>query len=134
VHGQGRGRQVGIRTANLEITPGFVMPAAGVYAVRVRHRERVYPGAVNLGWSPTFPDAGLRLEVHLLGYSGNLYGEWLALEWISRLRPELRFDNAAQLVERMRQDIAQVAMVISTDAKSLPAPGGEATGEAEAGK
>ncbi len=114
VRGAGRGRAIGVPTANIQIA-GIALPMGGVYAVRVailgdakERAERAYNGVANLGTNPTFTDAGaLSLEVHLLDFDGDLYGKTLRVEFVRRLRGEKRFSGADALIAQIRADIAE---------------------------
>src|SRR5262249_32977003 len=83
--GQRRGHTIGFPTANLEDVP-TVLPGDGVYAVRVRHQGRTWPGAANIGPNPTFGEQARKIEVHLIGFGGDLYGQPLAVDFLERLR------------------------------------------------
>jgi riboflavin kinase/FMN adenylyltransferase len=117
VGGDGRGRQLGFPTANL-VTAKELLPAPGVYAVRVRHGRRLYDAVVNLGQRPTFAGAGPSLEIHLLDFAGDLYGQRLRLYFIDRLRDEQRFPSVTALQAAIRADIAG-ARAILADARVL---------------
>jgi riboflavin kinase/FMN adenylyltransferase len=107
VRGDGRGRLIGIPTANLE-TRNETLPAPGVYAgfAHIAKGGERWPCVANLGERPTFGGSGLRLEAHLLDYEGELLGRELRLEFARRLREERRFESAAALVEQIRKDVA----------------------------
>nr|WP_323132200.1 bifunctional riboflavin kinase/FAD synthetase [Kineococcus indalonis] len=108
VHGDHRGRELGYPTANLsaEDSEGLV-PADGVYAGWL-HRpsgERL-PAAVSVGTNPTFDGLEKRVEAHCVDSPGlDLYGERVAVDFVHHLRPTLRFDGAAALVEQMARDV-----------------------------
>jgi len=102
--GQRRGHQLGFPTANLEGATSLV-PGDGVYAVRVHHQGTLWPGAANVGPNPTFGEQGRKVEVHLIGFRGDLYGQRLAADFIDRLRDTRAFDGVAQLVEQLRLDV-----------------------------
>jgi riboflavin kinase/FMN adenylyltransferase len=105
IHGQARGRQLGFPTANLALE-GVIHPPAGVYAVRARLPEGPeLPGVANLGKRPTFGGRGVALEVHLLDWSGELYGVELRVDFIARLRAEQTFASPQHLVEQIQMDI-----------------------------
>lgn len=108
VRGPGRGRQLGIPTANLELPPGRVQPAQGVYAVQVCVDGTILPGVANLGIRPTFtPEtAAPVLEVHLLDWAGDLYHREIRVAFIQRLRDEVRFPDAQALLRQVAQDVA----------------------------
>jgi riboflavin kinase/FMN adenylyltransferase len=110
-HGEKLGRQLGFPTINLALD-GLHLPRFGVYAVIVDvlggpHRGR-YGGAASIGVRPTFGGAKPNLEVHLLDFAGDLYGEEVSVGLIDFLRPELRFESAEALVEQMRRDVDDV--------------------------
>ncbi len=90
VPGDQRGRQLGFPTANLD-TEKELLPAAGVYVVKVRHGLQEYGGVVNLGMRPTFDGEYPTIEVHLLDFTGDLYGEKLRIYFLERLRGEKGF-------------------------------------------
>jgi riboflavin kinase / FMN adenylyltransferase len=109
-HGDKRGRSLGYPTANLVPEPGLVYPAHGVYACRAGVEldgdRRWWPAATSVGVRPTFVTGrGLLVEAFLLGFDGDLYGRELRLEFLSRLRGELRFDSVDELVEQMERDV-----------------------------
>lgn len=114
VHGEGRGREMGFPTANIEAEhPGKVIPADGVYAVRVdrlsAHRggapdNRSLPGMMNIGMRPTFGSARRVIEVHLLDIEEDMYGEILRVEFVSRTRNERRFASKKDLMRQLSQD------------------------------
>ncbi|MBT8496095.1 MAG: bifunctional riboflavin kinase/FAD synthetase [Deltaproteobacteria bacterium] len=118
IRGAGRGRTIGIPTAN--IAPGpELLPPAGVYAVRVERPagepSASLPGAANLGVNPTFQDDGrLSLEVHILDFDEDLYGQPLRIEFIERLRGEKRFSGPDQLIAQIHQDIAKAREILAT--------------------
>lgn len=111
-HGDRRGRELGVPTANLRVPERKVVPAVGVYAGVARWKGRGYPAAINLGFRPTFGVGDLLLEAHLLDFSEDLYGESLRVELDTYLRPELRFDSVEALVEQMTDDIADTRRLI----------------------
>jgi riboflavin kinase/FMN adenylyltransferase len=119
VEGDARGRELGMPTANLETPPDLVVPAAGIYAARARigDREQV-PAAVSIGVRPTFEEAGeQRVEAHLIGFDGDLYGRRMQLEFVDRLRDEERFDSAEQLSAQMRKDVQQTLEIVGGSAQ-----------------
>jgi riboflavin kinase / FMN adenylyltransferase len=112
VHGDKRGRTLGYPTANLVPEPGLVYPGHGVYACRAGIEAdgewSWWPAATNVGVRPTFVTGrGLLVEAFLLGFDGDLYGRELRLEFVSRLRGELRFDSVDELIEQMARDVEE---------------------------
>ena len=116
VPGDARGRELGMPTVNLRPAVDAVMPAAGIYAA-LAHGSEVgsdVPAAVSIGVRPTFEEDGdLRVEAHLVGFEGDLYGRDVRLDFLERLRDELRFDSAAELVEQMKEDVEQTREAVA---------------------
>jgi len=109
-HGDKRGRTLGFPTANLVPDPALVYPGHGVYAsraaVELDGARRWWPAATNVGVRPTFVTGrGLLVEAFLIGFEGDLYGRELRLEFVDRLRGELRFESVDELVEQMQRDV-----------------------------
>jgi riboflavin kinase/FMN adenylyltransferase len=103
--GERRGRLLGVPTINLsEVSPRKLLPPDGVYAVRVEWRGGGAGGMMNQGPRPTFHDGRRLLEVHLFGFEGDLYGEWVRIEWVKRLRDIERFDSVQQLQKQLECD------------------------------
>jgi riboflavin kinase/FMN adenylyltransferase len=113
VHGQGRGRTIGVPTANVA-SAGELLPAAGVYAVRVRAGDRWHDGVANLGVKPTLTAGqSLTLEAHLFDTSGDLYGQTVRVAFIDRLRDERRFPSVEDLVTQIQADMAAARKVLA---------------------
>ena len=108
--GQRRGRTLGFPTANLEQTR-TVLPGEGVYAALATAQGRAWPAAVNIGPNPTFGEAARKIEAHLIGFAGDLYGQPLALDFQERLRGTRSFAGADELSEQLRQDVAQARRI-----------------------
>ena len=108
VRGDGRGRKIGYPTANLRIWDEQVCPARGVYAAFAQVDRTSYQAAVNIGLRPTLT-AGTRkvVEVHLLDFEGDLYGQDLQLDFVVRLRDETKFSGVEQLIAQLQTDIAE---------------------------
>ena len=107
VDGVHEGRKMGFPTANIE--PSYALkliPAPGVYAVKVRVEgtDEWLSGMMNIGTRPTFGENKLSLEVHILHFSGNLYGRTLAVSFVKRLRAERRFSSPSALRNQLIRD------------------------------
>jgi riboflavin kinase / FMN adenylyltransferase len=103
--GERRGRLLGVPTINLsEVSPRKLLPPDGVYAVKVEWRGGGAGGMMNQGPRPTFQDGRRILEVHLFGFDGDLYGEWVRIEWVKRLRDIERFDSVEHLKQQLQHD------------------------------
>ncbi len=117
VHGDHRGRQLGYPTANLLTTPHAAIPADGVYAGwLVRHaggltQERL-PAAISVGSNPTFDGVDRRVEAYVLDRDDlDLYGERVAVEFVTRLRGMTRFESVPELLEQMADDVARTRVI-----------------------
>jgi riboflavin kinase / FMN adenylyltransferase len=107
VRGAGRGRGIGVPTANLQPEEELV-PRGGVYVGHVRRQGQRLPAVINVGINPTFVDGGVQtIEAHVLDFDADLYGERLTFEFHQRLRAEQRFSGVAELVARIQADIEQ---------------------------
>lgn len=104
--GSRRGHKLGFPTANLENIPTLV-PRDGVYAVRVHKGKDHWAGAANVGPNPTFGEQARKVEVHVIGFQGNLYGERLGIDFIARLRDTRAFDGVDKLVEQLKLDVRE---------------------------
>ncbi len=103
-HGDQRGRQLGFPTANLRVNDEQLLPANGVYVGWAQVRGMRFDAVVNVGVRPTFAQHTPLVEAHLLDFSGDIYGERLRLDFLHRLRDELRFPSAEALIEQMHTD------------------------------
>jgi len=110
--GAGRGKRLGFPTANLEVPEKRVIPADGVYAVRVQWEAENHPAVANVGTRPTFGEGKRLVEAHILDFEGHLYGEELRLEFIERLRPERRFASVEELVSQMHLDVSRARKIL----------------------
>jgi len=122
VTGAERGRQLGFPTANLIPPVGRVLPAYGVYAGHAIEGGRAYPAVANVGSRPTFGEEQPLIEVHLLDYSGDLYGRELAFEFVERVRPIQRFASVDELRAQIQADIASARVRLDeSDGTDAPA-------------
>ena len=113
VHGDARGADLGYPTANLLVAPTQQLPGTAIYAGAVRMADRSWwPAAISVGTRPQFYESGaLLVEVHVVGFSGDLYGVDLDVAFIERLRGEMTFADVGQLVEQIGRDVEQTAEV-----------------------
>jgi riboflavin kinase/FMN adenylyltransferase len=126
--GQGRGRTLGFPTANLEQIPTLI-PGDGVYAVQVQKGDLplfhqpsqteeehapsdVWAGAANIGPNPTFGEQRRKVEVHLIGFTGELLGQTLAVDFLERLRDTRKFASPEELVEQLWRDIERAQHIV----------------------
>ena len=111
VEGARRGRTIGFPTANLADIP-TVLPGEGVYAVRATVAGRIVSGAANIGPNPTFGEQARKVEVHLIDYSGDLYGRSLAVDFIAQLRQTRSFAGVAELTAQLKVDIQEARQIL----------------------
>lgn len=105
VHGMGRGRDLGFPTANLRPPePRKLLPAEGIYTVRASLSSEIREGLVHLGPRPTFVGSPPSLELHLLDFDRDIYGETVRVDFLSRLRDVAKFSSASELVDQMQRD------------------------------
>lgn len=112
VPGDRRGRTIGFPTANLAVSEDLVVPGSAVFAVRIHIHGTDHAGVVNIGKRPTFGGTVSVVEAHLLDYSGDLYGQEVAVDFIARLRSEQKFDGVEELVAAITNDIATARRIL----------------------
>ncbi|HUH05829.1 MAG TPA: bifunctional riboflavin kinase/FAD synthetase [Kofleriaceae bacterium] len=119
VRGAGRGRELGIPTANIDFGASELIPPLGIYATWVQvldsdRPEHRYAGATSLGTNPTFGAGGARtLEVYLLDFDGDLYGKRLRVGFIERLRGEVAFEGVDALLAEIRDDVRRTRTIFA---------------------
>src|SRR4051794_14026281 len=126
VRGDRRGRELGYPTANVETPPFTAIPADGVYAGHLvtrdprsgRSKER-YPAAISVGTNPTFEGSRRSVEAFVLDFDGDLYGEHVGVEFVSRLRAMAAFPDVASLVAAMDDDVVRTRALLD-----VPPPAG----------
>jgi riboflavin kinase / FMN adenylyltransferase len=118
VQGDKRGRQLGFPTANLK-TDLELIPADGVYAARAVLGRQRWPAMVNIGRCPTFGDSPFsRMECHIIGFQGDLYGRTLTVHFVERIRDEQMFENLQALGKRLREDQKKTLEILGSETKS----------------
>ncbi len=110
VSGERRGRTLGFPTANL-VEVETVVPQPGLYAATLRHDGRSHMAAVHIGDNPTFGHTPFKIEVNLIDFEGDLYGQTLRVDFQQRLRGVIRFSGADELIARMHRDIAEIRKI-----------------------
>ena len=114
--GAGRGATIGFPTINLTGTDTLV-PGEGVYAAlaRIDGEERPWPAACNIGPNPTFGDESKKIEAHLIGFSGDLYGKPVELDFLERLRPTRKFAGCDELLEQIFADVEETKRICRSE-------------------
>ncbi len=125
-HGKQLGRSIGFPTANIHpCDPRRIIPANGVYAVRVTLPDgTVRAGMMNIGHRPTVdaPDAPPSIEVHILDFDGDLYGQEVSVSFVARLRDEKRFPGVEKLREQLAADASAVRTLLQPHPRVRPPP------------
>ncbi len=130
VHGDKRGRTLGVPTANVDVEAGTIFPGRGVYAARALVDGRWYRSAVNIGHNPTFqsreePTTHVTVEAFLLDFSDDIYEREIRLDFLHKIRDERRFESVEALVAQMRLDIAAAAELSDPSLAEAGLGGGE---------
>jgi riboflavin kinase/FMN adenylyltransferase len=112
-HGTQTGHRIGYPTANLKITPNKLVPANGVYAIRVLVDGVLVDGVLNAGFRPTFGGNVLTVEAFLFNFQGDLYGKLLTVSFVQRLREEKRFPSATALQEQIARDVTEAKRILA---------------------
>jgi riboflavin kinase/FMN adenylyltransferase len=121
VHGDERGRELGFSTANLQLADRQALPDEGVYAGAVELDGTWRPAAISVGRRPQYYDDGdLLVEVHLVGYQGDLYGRTLDVLFLARLRGQTTFANESELSEQIGLDVAKTQQIFAEFSKNAP--------------
>jgi len=113
--GVGRGRKLGIPTANLRIREERAYPGSGVYACTVEHGGKRRPAVTNIGVRPTFESEPVppTVETHILDFNGDLYGQHLRVGFVERLRAERRFASPDDLIQQIKDDIRRARSILA---------------------
>jgi len=106
------GKLLGFPTANITLHDELC-PKNGVYAVTVDCMEKKYQGVANIGYSPTFDDGVFSVEVHILDFNENIYGQKIRVNFVQRIRDEIKFSDIAELSDAIRNDIEKARKILS---------------------
>ncbi len=112
VTGAKLGRKLGFPTANVEVGPDMAVPGNGIYATMASVDGERHMAATSIGTRPTFDGKGRTVEAFLLGFDRNLYNKELKLEFVQRLRDELKFESVDALLEQMELDVEQTRKLL----------------------
>jgi riboflavin kinase/FMN adenylyltransferase len=105
VRGEGRGRKLLFPTANISPeNQSKLIPAEGVYAVDCNLKSGKFRGMANIGYKPTFGSADKTIEIHLFNFSENIYGEKISVEFLKRIRNEIKFNSEKELIAQLNKD------------------------------
>lgn len=110
ITGAKRGRQLGFPTANINVSNLKLLPKQGVYAVKIKVKKQIYNGMANLGLNPTFVDGETipSLEVNILDFNEDIYGEEVTVYWYKYIRDEQKFSGVDEIVGKIKEDEQQI--------------------------
>ena len=114
IPGTRRGAELGFPTANLDTDPEQALPAEGVYVSWVHIDDQAYPSMTNIGKRPTFGGSERVVEVYLLDYHSDLYGQELTIDITERLRGEIKFGTPEELKKQIAEDVKQGRAILKT--------------------
>jgi riboflavin kinase/FMN adenylyltransferase len=106
------GRLLGFPTANITLHDELC-PKTGIYAVTVECGNKQYKGVANIGYRPTFDDHEFAVEVHILDFNDDIYGQKIRVNFIQRIRDEIKFSNISELSDQIKKDIVKAREILS---------------------
>lgn len=115
IHGEKRGRTIGFPTANIEVPPRILLPSKGVYAVKLKVKNKIINGVANIGVKPTFHEKNNEqsLEVYLFDFQEDIYDEYVTVFFYEKLRGEEKFNSVDELVARIKTDVAEAERILT---------------------
>jgi riboflavin kinase/FMN adenylyltransferase len=120
VTGLGRGAPLGFPTANIQLPQELAVPGDGIYATWAHVGKRRYMAATSIGERPTFEESGHTIEAFILDYHGDLYDRQIRLEFVRRLRDEVKFDSVRALQEQVGRDVDQTRSILTGGSRGGP--------------
>lgn len=113
IHGRSNGTSMGFPTANIDYSSEYILPKNGVYACFVNVDQKRYKAMVNAGHNPTIAyTERISLEAHLIGFSGDLYGKMVSIEFIEYIREEKKFRSRENLIMQLEQDVRNITALL----------------------
>ena len=106
------GKLLGFPTANINLIDELC-PRTGIYAVTVAYGGKLFKGVANIGYSPTFDDKGFAVEVHILDFNDDIYGQKIFINFVKRIRDEIKFSDIADLIDQINKDIVKAREILS---------------------
>tara|TARA_Y100000817_G_scaffold5499_2_gene4691 strand:- start:1293 stop:2006 length:714 start_codon:yes stop_codon:yes gene_type:complete len=112
IHGEKRGRELGFPTANLKNTNDSVVPKNGIYATFAYIDDRKFMSATSIGTNPTFAGDAKTIETYIFNFNKDIYGQAIEVEFIERLRDEIKFTSIESLIDQMNTDMIEVEKIL----------------------
>ena len=125
VVGDQRGRTLGFPTANIDVYPGLLWPGDGIYATWAHFGGQRHLSATSIGVRPTFGLTQRLVEVYVMDFAGDLYGQPMTLEFVEKVRGQETFADIDALISRIGQDVNESREALSRAKSTVPLPGGE---------
>jgi riboflavin kinase/FMN adenylyltransferase len=116
IHGKGRGTGLGFPTVNLDVLPGQAVPGDGVYASLAYVDRKIYFSVTNVGMNPTFGNTQRTIESYLFDFHDSLYDREVRIEFIHKLRDEIKFSNPEELTRQVSKDVQQAKEMLKIEA------------------
>ena len=113
-HGERRGRELGYPTANLKPPTNSLIPKNGIYATFTYVNEQKFLSATSIGTNPTFKGNNKTIETYILNFDKDIYNQTITIEFIERLRDEMKFESVKNLVSQMDSDIIAIKEILNT--------------------
>ena len=116
VAGNSLGKKIGFPTANIFVSQTYkLIPGDGVYAIKATVHGQTYGGMANIGNQPTFDNRSHAFEVNIFGFDKDIYGEDVKIEFVSRIRSEMKFDGVDSLIAQLQNDKATALNILNTN-------------------
>ncbi|MDB9777006.1 riboflavin biosynthesis protein RibF, partial [Alphaproteobacteria bacterium] len=112
IEGDKRGRTIGVPTANLQYNDFQIELSKGVYAVKIILDDQMYDGIANYGVRPTFDQIIPLIEVHIFDFNENIYGKKIKIQFIEKIREEIKFDGIEELLKQIKKDISMAREIL----------------------
>lgn len=113
IKGEGRGKKIGYPTANIQVSPDLIVPENGVYVTRTRHQGMTYQSVTNIGFNPTFKEGRMvHIETNIFDFDTDIYGEQLEIEFLKKIRNEIKFPTVNDLIEQIRADVETARSIL----------------------
>jgi riboflavin kinase/FMN adenylyltransferase len=106
IKGEGRGKKIGFPTANIQVSPDLIVPHRGVYVTRTKYNGMTYNSITNIGYNPTFKETHqTHVETNLFDFDTDIYGETLDIEFLHKVRDEIKFPTVNDLIAQIKSDV-----------------------------
>jgi riboflavin kinase/FMN adenylyltransferase len=115
---RGKQRKIGFPTANLR-TDWELIPAKGIYAAYVKYNSEIYRSVVNIGTAPTFGENELTVEAHILDFNQDIYGREISIEFLKKIRDEIKFESVEELKKQIKKDIEKSRAIFDSASKEM---------------